>query len=492
MNQQNGMGRDKNQIASGLIWAYAERIMAQGVSLLVTIILARLILPEDFGAITIVTVFINIANTFATDGFGTALIQKKKVDIEDYSSVFFFSLGFSGIMYLIIFLIAPYIAHFYKMSILIPALRVMAIRVILAGINTVQQAYISRNMQFKKFFISTSFGTCISAVIGVGMAYKGFGIWALVFQYISNALIDTVILFITSGLHIKFVYSQRKLSDLLRYGWKLVVSSLMISIYSNVRDLIIGKKYSSADLAFYNKGNQFPSFISSNINTSISKVLFPALSSCQDDTSSLKRMTSRSISIGVYVLSPVLIGFAAVSEAFVKIALTDKWLPCVPYLRIFCIIFLLQPLQTSSLQAMKALGKSELYLKLEVIKKIFGVIVLIISIFAFNSVLSIAIGALVAEIFSTLVNLPFNRSILNYKYREQISDICPSLLLAIAMGGVVYVFANIFESVILTLLVQMVIGFAFYIVASWILKFNQLQYIWSIISNYLKNFRRNE
>lgn len=476
--------KHKNGIISGLIWTYAERITAQGVSLLVTILLARMIAPEDFGAIAIITIFINIANTLATEGLGTALIQKKEVDDIDFSTVFSFNLFTSILLYFLIYLSAPYIASFYKITILTPALRVMGIRIILAGINSVQQAYISRNMEFKKFFISTLFGTGFSAIAGILMAFNGFGIWALIVQYLSNTIIDTVILYFTSGLKLKFIYRRNRMKVLFKYGWKLVASSLMISFYSNIRDLIIGKKYSSADLAFCNKGNQFPSLISVNINTSLTKVLFPALSSYQNDIIHLKRMTRSAISLGTFVLSPILIGLAATAEPFIKILLTDKWLPCVPYLRIYCFIFLLQPIQTASLQAMKAMGKSDLYLKLEIIKKVFGIIILVSSILYFNGVIYIVLGALVAEIFSSLVNIPINKKLLKYTYIEQIKDAFPSTLLAASMGVIVYIIGVVFSEIYFVMFLEIIIGIIYYILGSKLLKFKEYEYLKSFIDNY--------
>lgn len=484
MNKE-GEIESKQRVVSGLAWAYAERFMAQGVSLLVTIILARIIAPEYFGAITIVTVFINIANTLAVEGFGTSLIQKKEVDDIDYSSVLFFSLGFSFVVYVLVWICAPAIASFYKMPILVFVLRIMGIRIILGGVNSIQQAYISRRMEFKKFFVSTSFGIWISAIVGVAMAYAGYGIWALVIQYIINAGIDTLVLTFTSGLRIHFVFSWRRLKELLRFGWKLVASSLMISVYSNARDLIVGKKFSAAELAYYNKGNQFPSFIVANINTSISKVLFPTLSSFQEDSSVLKRMTRRAIGVSFYILAPVLIGMAVIAEEFVTIVLTDEWLPSVFYLRMYCIIFLLQPLQTASLQAMKAMGKSDLYLKLEIIKKIIGTIILCISIFAFDNMEYIAWGALCAEVFSTLFNMPANRRIMDYYYKEQLYDILPTAILAIAMGLLVNM-CNFFVNVYLLAMSKIFIGAIFYVFISWLFKIDEFEYIKGLILSLLR------
>ena len=360
----------KEKILNGLIWTYAERMLAQLISLAVTIILARLIEPEEYGAIAIVTVFIAIADAFAINGLGNALIQKKDADHIDFSSVFYFNIGFSILLYWILFVVAIPIADFYSNPILTPVLRVMSIRIPIAAINSVQQAYVSRRMEFKKFFFATLSGTLLSAVLGIVMAYIGYGIWALVAQYMSNTVIDTLVLWIVVKWRPRREFSWKRMKELYSFGWRVLTTSLLITIYGNIQDLIIGKKFSSSDLAYSNRGRQFPSLISTNINTSISKVLFPAISEVQDDIERVKVLTRKAISVGTYILSPILIGLATVSHVFIRILLTDKWLPCVPYLQVMCLVFLLQPIQTASIQAMKALGESRLYLRLEIIKKI--------------------------------------------------------------------------------------------------------------------------
>lgn len=448
----------KRKVVSGLAWTYAERLLAQLISLVVTVILARLLNPDEYGAIAIVLVFINLADTFAINGLGNSLIQKKDADHLDFSSVFYFNIGFSAVLYIILFFSAAPIANFYSIPILIPALRVMSLRIPIAAINSVQQAYVSKRMEFKRFFFATLFGTLVSAVLGIAMAYMGFGIWALVTQYMSNTIIDTLVLWVVVGWRPRLEYSWSRMKGLYAYGWKVLATSLLINIYGNIQDLIIGKKFSSSDLAYSNKGRQFPSLIASNINTSISKVLFPAISDVQDDTYRVKVLTRRAISVGTYILSPILIGLAAVSHAFVSILLTDKWLPCVPYLQIMCLVFLLQPIQTASIQAMKALGKSGLYLKLEIIKKIGGLIILLVSVSCFNSVLAIVIGSLVAEVFSTVVNIPANKRLINYSYLEQLEDVLSTLVISGIMAFVVMLVGNFVDNKYIEFVMQIFCG----------------------------------
>lgn len=472
----------RKQVTGGLIWTYAERLFAQLINILVTVILARLIAPSEYGIISIVNVFINIANAFVINGFGNSLIQKKDADDLDFSTVFYFSLAFSSIIYVFMFICSDLIASFYGMPVLTLVIRVMSLRLPIAAVNSVQQAYVSKKMEFKKFFFATLGGTIISAIIGITMAYKGFGIWSLVIQYLSNVFIDTTVLWFVSGWKPRLMYSSLRMKSLFSYGWRIMCVGVMTTFYSNFRNLIIGKKYSSADLAYSEKGEQFPNAIAGNINSSISKVLFPVLSDSQDDVSQLKRMVRRSIKVGCYVLFPILIGFAMVADLFVKIVLTEKWLPAVPFLKIMCILYALQPLQTSALQSIKALGKSSLYLKVDIIKKTVGLAVLFITVFCFDNVLIIIFGALVVELFSVLILIPVNRMLLQYSYFEQICDISHPIFTTLTMCVFIYLYGciNPFRDSV-EFVIKILIGIGVYMGISIITKDENLYYIVNIV-----------
>lgn len=256
---------EKRGIFSGLFWSYGERLSAQIVTLVISIILARLIEPEEYGAIALVMVFITLANVLVTDGFGNALIQKKDVDQTDFSTIFWFSELFAIIIYGILFILSPFIAKYYEMPILCPVMRILGIKIPIASINSIQRAKVSREMDFMKFFFSTLFGTLVSGVVGIVLAYGGYGIWALVFQYLSNSLIETTVLFFTSGWRPRLIFKVNRLKQLVPFGGRILCVSMMTSLYSNIRNLIIGKRYSAADLAYSNKGQSFPSLISVNM-----------------------------------------------------------------------------------------------------------------------------------------------------------------------------------------------------------------------------------
>ena len=287
----------KKRVLSSLCWRFAERCGAQIVQFVVSIVLARLLLPKDYGLVSLIIVFIDIASVFAQSGLGIALVQRSNADEVDFSSVFYFSIVFSLVIYMILFFGAKPIAGFYKIQDLVPVTRVLGLSVIIGAINSVQQAYVQKTMQFKRFFWSTLGGTLCSAFIGIAMAYKGFGVWALVCQQLTNQVTDTVILWITVGWRPKKLFSIDRMKRLFSFGWKMLVSALLDTIYSNLYSLVIGKTYSSSELAYYNKGKQFPVLIITNINSSIDNVLFPVLAEMQNEKERIKDMVRKSIKL---------------------------------------------------------------------------------------------------------------------------------------------------------------------------------------------------
>lgn len=473
----------KSKTISGLFWRFAERCGAQLVSFIVSIVLARLLMPSDYGIIAMVTVFITISQVFVDSGMGNALIQKKNADDIDFSTVFYFNIFLCAIIYLILFFVSPLIAVFYKNPQLTPVLRVLSITVLISSLKNVQQAYVSKHMLFKRFFFATLGGTIAAAVIGIAMAYMGFGVWALIAQQLINAAIDTVILWLTVKWRPVRAFSFERLKGLFSYGWKLLVSSLIDTVYKNVRQLIIGKMYSSADLAYYNKGKQFPNFIVENVNSSIDSVLLPAMSEEQDDISHVKNMTRRSIKTSSYIIWPVMIGLAAVAEPLIRLVLTEKWLPCVPFLRVFCIMFAFQPIQTANLNAIKAIGRSDLFLKLEIIKKAIGVLIIILVVQ--YGVFAIAASLLLYSLVAQIINSWPNRKLLNYSYLEQIKDILPFVLLSCVMAAAVYPISFIGLNDVLTLALQIIVGATVYIGGSALFKMDSFRYILNILTDFI-------
>lgn len=475
---------EKMTVISNLVWRFAERCGAQLVSFIVSIVLARILAPEDYGTIALVTVFTAILQVFVDSGLGTALIQKKDADEIDFSSVFYFNFVVCLILYLGMFAAAPFIADFYGDVTLVPVIRILSLTIVISGVKGIQQAYVSRNMLFKRFFFSTIGGTIFSAVLGIAMAYAGFGIWALVAQQLSNTFIDNLILWITVRWRPTKSFSWTRLKYLLSFGWKLLVSSLLDTAYNNLRNLIIGKMYSSSDLAFYNQGDKFPKVIVTNINASIDSVLLPTMSSAQDDKERVKQMTRRAIKTSTYVMAPLMMGLAFCAEPIVSLVLTDKWLPCVPFLRIFCITYMFWPVHTANLNAINAMGRSDWFLRLEIIKKIMGMTILLSTMWF--GVMAMAYSLLLSSVLSQIINSWPNRKLLGYGYLEQVRDFAPGISLAVIMGICVYFISFLHLPTIVTLLIQFIVGAAIYIGVSAILKLEEFEYLLGMVKSFLK------
>lgn len=461
--------------------------MTQGLKLLVEIILARRLIPDDYGTIALVTVFITIINVFVDGGLANALIQKKEVDLVDYSTVFFFNIVWCIFLYFTLFFCAPLMASFYDDSNLVSIIRVLGLSIILSGVRNVQQAYVTRNMQFKRFFFSVLGSTIGAAVIGIWMAYHGFGIWALVAQTLASVCLDMFILWFTVKWRPTLAFSFQRLKGLFSYGWKLLASTLLNTVYNDLRQLIIGKLYTSEDLAQYNRGDQFPKLIITNINSSIDSVLFPTMSAEQDNTERVRAMTRRSIRISTYFMTPMMVGLAVCAEPLVRLVLTDKWLLCVPFLRIFCFSYAFYPIHTANLNAMKALGRSDLFLKLEIIKKAIDLPVLLVTMWFGTT--PMAYGVLASSVLSQIINALPNRTLLNYKYSEQIKDMLPQIVLSLFMGGVIYCISFLNLSNLALLMIQILLGILLYIGLSALLKLESFMYIWDTAKKFLCNKR---
>ncbi len=479
----------KGKVISSLFWKLTERLGSHGVQIVVTIVLSRLLLPSDYGVIAMITVFITLANVFVQSGFNTALIQKKEVDEEDYSSVFFLSLFVALILYLILFFTAPLIANFYNMPSVVPILRVLSIVLFFGAVNSVQTTKVSRSMKFKKFFLSSLISIIISGITGIFMAYKGLGAWALVGQQVSSYIVITIVLSFTIKWKPILFFSFNKIKKLFSYGKNILLSSLLETGYQNIYTLFIGKLFSRDMLGFYNKGQLFPNFITQNVNGTISSVMFPALSSQQEKKEKVKKMVRRSIVTSSFIIFPLMLGLAVVAEPLIKILLTDKWLPAVPFLQIMCFASMLYPLHTANLQAIKALGRSDLHLKLEIIKKVIGILILLVTI-PFG-IYVMAFFQIINSIISTFINSFPNRKLLDYKYGEQIKDILPSLVLSIVMAISIYLIKFIGLSSLVTMILQMIFGIIIYIGIAHILNMECYKYLLDALKELLKKENKN-
>lgn len=474
----------KNTIIASLFWKFFERIGTQLIQFGVSIALARILAPNDFGLVALITIFINVATVFVQSGLNTALIQKKNADDLDFSTVFIASLGIAAFVYAILFFSAPLISDFYNQESLTPVIRVLSLTLFIGVFNSIQNAYISKHMMFKKLFFRSVGAMLPSGAIGIGLALTGFGVWALVYQQLSNILIAVIIMWFTVPWRPSLKFSAQRIKGLFSFGWKLLCSSLLDVTFSNLRGLVIGKCFTPSDLAYYNRGDTFPYLAINNINASISAVMLPALSSCQDDRPQFKKMMRRSIITSTFIIIPMMAGLAAMAESVVKIVLGDAWLPCVPFVQLSCIMYAFYPIHTSNLSAINAMGRSDIFLKLEIIKKIQGLALLIGSYLYFKTPIGIAYGALVASLICTFINVHPNKKLIGYGYLEQIKDILPSIFLSSLMGGVVYVLGLIEMNIYFKIVLQIIAGICFYFGIAKILHFERLEYLIQTIKEF--------
>lgn len=478
----------KKKVISSLIWKFFERIGYQGVNFIVQIVLARLLLPEDYGIISLLIVFVNIANAIIQNGFNTALIQKKEVDEIDISSAFFVTLILSIFLYVVLYLSAPSISEFYRMPKMIPVLRVLALLLPLGAVNSIQIAILSRNLQFYKLLISNMSAVICSGTSGIILAYMGAGVWALVVQQLLFNLISCIVLWFVVKWRPSLRFSIQSIKTLFSFGWKMLVSRLINLIYGDIYSLVIGRVFSANALGYYNRGKQFSYTIIMSIDGAIQSVMLPAYSREQENKKVLKSMTRRSIVTSSYVVFPVMMGLGVVARPLVSLLLTDKWLGCVPFLQINCFIYALYPIHSANLQVICAMGKSEVYLKLEVIKKILGVAIMFCTL-PFG-IYWFTFGGVITGLLSTVINAFPNIEYLDYSIAEQWKDIFPSFILSIVMGAIVYPIQFLPINNLFILFIQIIVGVIIYVGASVVFRLECFYYLKNTILDMIRGKKK--
>lgn len=471
----------KTKTFSSVIWKFLERMGAQIVSFVVAIVLARILDPKDYSVVSIVTIFFTFANILISGGLNSALIQKKDADREDYSTILHVSVILSIIVYIILFVVAPYIAKLYEQEQLTLMIRVMGLSLPIVAIKSIWCAYISSTLQFKKFFFATIGGTIASAVVGLVLAYNGAGAWALIAQQMTNIVIDTIILIISTRIHILFTVSITKLKVLFKYGWKVFVSSIIGQVYSQAVPMTIGVKYSGADLAFYTKGRSFTDLITTMSTNTFSAVLFPALAKMQDDKQRLLQGTRLFIRVTSFFMFPLMLGLFAVAENFVIVLLTEKWLPAVPYIRIFCIASMFEMIHVGNCETIKAMGKSGTYLIMEIIKKTGYFLTITAFLFLTKSPEHLAVAFIVCTGIAIVVNSIPNIKLLGYKLRYQVMDVLPNLLTALVTCALVFCLNMLTINKLVLLLIQVIVGAGAYLGINLLIKNTSLLYLVSFI-----------
>jgi len=465
----------RRQVLSSLLWKLMERGGTQGIAFVVSIVLARLLTVEEYGSVAIIGIFIALANVFVQTGFNTALIQKKNVDNRDFSTIFYVSLVIAVLLYALLYFASPLIADFFRQPILDPALRVLSIVLFFGAINSVQVAVVSRQMLFKRLFFSTIGGTIVSGIVGISMAYLGFGVWALVAQQISNHLTVTIIMWFTISWRPQFVFSLVKLKSLFSYGWKILVASLIDTLYLDLRSILIGRFYSPEMVGFYNRGKQFPTLIVNNIDGAIQSVMLPTYSSYQDDLKRVKSIVRRSVVTSSFVIFPIMTLLVFVAEPVVELVLTKKWLPSVRIMQIYCAVYAIRPILTANIQAIKGLGYSGLFLRRQIVDKTVGISIMLTSILFGIEV--IAWGVLVSSLVSVLVYVSPSKRILDYSLSNQLKDMSPAFILSLISGTLVYSTGLLPFSLGAKLFLQIIVGILSYALLSRLFRIESFTYL---------------
>lgn len=426
----------KKKTVTSLFWKFLERGGRGFIELVVQIALARMLTPSDFGLLAIIVVFINIGNVVVQSGLGTALVQTPTVHPEDYSTVFWMSFTISVMLYLVIFFGAPSIAFFYNMEGIVWPLRVLSLILFVNAYNAVQIAQVSRSLNFKIIFRATIISVMVSGIVGIAFAAWGFGVWALVFQQLLYQVTNCLAMFYHISWKPSIVFNFARAKKLFSFGWKLLVSGFLETGYQSLSDLIIGKQFTTMELGLVSQGKKYPQAIGSMLDGAIQPVMLSTVSRIQDNAAYIKRVVRRALKTSTYLIVPTMACFALVAKPLVSILLGEQWLSCVPFLQMYCFIFALLPIHTSNLQALNGMGRSDLFLKLEFIKKSYGIVILCFTAFVLHNIYAIIAGYVVSGIINTFVNALPNRRILDYSYIEQLKDIAPAFILSAVSVGI--------------------------------------------------------
>lgn len=461
---------NKKEVIGSLIFKFAERFSVKGLGFIIGIVLARLLSPDDFGLIAIMMVFINLSLAIIEGGLNTALVQSKEADDKDYSTVFYISASLAAIMVVVIFFSAPFIASYYKSSSLILPLRVYALSLFFGAFNSIQLAKVQREMLFKQQLKCSVIATGLSGVLGVVLAYMGSGLWALVAYYFAQTVLYCISLSTVVRWLPRSRFSAASAKRLYGFGIRMLATSLLTSLYNDLRVLIIWKKFTTEDLGFYSRGQQFTTVISVNMESALQTVMFPVYSRSQDDPERLRAMMRRALSVSTTLMFPLMLGMSAVAEPMVRLLLTEKWLPCVIFIKILCIGDAALPLTSTNLVALKATGDSKAYVRIEVIRRVAMLIVLLVSVFAFDSVEAIACGYAISGWIEWMIASQPIKKRLSYGIGEQIKDIWKAGAAALIMLLAVNLLGTLQMPVWAMLIVQVISGIAVYSAVCIILK----------------------
>lgn len=462
---------------SSLFWKLFERGGRAVVELLVQIVMARLLAPEEFGALAIMLVFVNVGNVIVQSGLNTALVQAPDVGDRDCSTVFWLSLGVSLVLYAAVFVCAPLFASFYAMPHIVWPLRVLALVLVVNSFNAVQVAVVQRALEFRKVFNATVVSVAVSGILGVASALAGAGLWALVVQQLAYQLANCVALSLQVRWHPRAVFDAGRAGLLFSFGWKLLASGLLDAGYRGLSDLIIGRQFSAGSLGLVSQGKKYPMAVGSMLDGAIQPVMLSAVSRVQNDAAYVKRLVRRALKTSTYLIVPSMAAFALVAEPLVRLLLGEQWISCVPFLQMYCFVYALLPIHTTNLQALNGVGRSDLFLKLELVKKAYGLAAMLFAAFVLRDVYFLVGSYMLTGILSTFVNAWPNRKVVGYSYAEQVRDVCPAFLLAAVSAAVAFPVGLLALPDLATVALQVAAMTAAYLGLSRLLRVEALSYL---------------
>lgn len=475
----------KKTIAS-LVWKLFEQSASSVVSLVVQIVMARLLAPDEFGMLAIMLVFVNVGNVIVQSGLNTAIIQGPDVTERDYSTVFWMSLVVSIVLYMCVWFASPAIAAYYSMGAIIWPLRALVLILIINAFNAIQEAIVARNLEFNKTARATVTASVSSGAAGIVAAVLGAGLWALVLQQLMFQLVKSVVLAFQVAWKPKLVFEPVRALALFRFSWKLLASGLLEQGYQSLSDLMIGKVFNSASLGYVSQGKKYPQALGLMLDGAIQPVMLSAVARVQDDTVKVKRLARRALKTSTFLIAPAMTLFAFLAEPVVCLLLGDKWLSCVPYLRMYCFVYALLPVHTTNLQVLNGVGRSDLYLRLEIVKKLIGISILCVTVFVIGDLSAIVAGYVVSGVICTFVNAHPNKRVIGYSYLEQVRDILPAFALAIAAGALTYPVGSLGLPLLGTILLQSILMAAAYLLLALLFRVEEMTYLLGLLSGLRK------
>lgn len=469
----------KNKTVKGIVWSSVERFSVQGIQFLVMIVMARLLTPKDYGLVGMVAIFIAVAQSLVDSGFSQALIRKQNRTETDNSTVFYFNIVVGILLYLVLFAIAPLVADFYDSPELTALMRVICLSVVFNSFVVVQRALLTVNIDFKTQAKASLTAAVVSGVIGIGMAYSGFSYWSIVAQQLVNLGLNTLLLWIFTRWRPRWIYSWGSFGELFTFGSKLMVSGLLDVVYRNMYLLVIGKVFTASSLGYYTRANQFAEFPSSNLTGIMQRVTYPVLCQIQDDDERLAQIYRRFLRLSAFLIFPLLVGLSAVAEPFVLLLLKEQWLFAATLLQIICFAMMWYPIHAINLNLLQVKGRSDLFLRLEIIKKAIAVLILCVTIPM--GLIAMCVGQILSSLIALIINTNYTGKLIQVGFLRQMRDLLPTLLLSLSMWGVVYGITSCLSGIILQLIVGIIAGMVYYIALSALFHFPELKELYSII-----------